>query len=197
MIPLVPGRLFDTRPFGPSRPTRTLSLGHEPVSARGSPTRRRVATCEHDRHRAVRGRVPDGVPRERHTAARVEPCTSSPFRAVPNLVMSKVGCSLSPTVNFYNSPFGYTHVLADTFGVITDSLKKQPPVCRSSPARSGHRKWSSSKRRPAAPRSSDDHRPAGVTGQRRASDQSVPDAAPWAMPLGRGTPLHCGPRGSG
>jgi alpha-tubulin suppressor-like RCC1 family protein len=48
-------------------------------------------------------------------------------QTVPNLVMSKVGCSVSPTVNFYNSPFGSTHVLADAFGVITNSLKQQPP----------------------------------------------------------------------
>jgi hypothetical protein len=128
VIPLFPGRLFDTRAFGPLPPNQALSLnmgtfdaGITNSQASGYVLNTTVTEPSAFGYLTV---YPGDV---------VRPLASNlnfvAGQTVPNLVMTKVGCPTYPRIDFYNSPFGSTHLLADAFGVITNSLKLDTTVC--------------------------------------------------------------------
>jgi hypothetical protein len=128
VIPLFPGRLFDTRPIGPLPPNQALSLnmatfnaGITNAQASGYVLNTTVTEPSAPGYLTV------------HAGDVVRPLASNlnfvAGQTVPNLVMTKVGCPTFPRISFYNSPFGYTQVVADAFGVITNSLQHDTTVC--------------------------------------------------------------------
>jgi hypothetical protein len=130
VIPLFPGRLFDTRtsPFGPLFPGSSAILDMSSFNAgiTNSQASGYVINTTVDQPTG-----PGFLTVHANDVAR--PLASNlnfvPGQTVPNLVMTRVGCRFFPKINFYNSPGGFTHVLADAFAVITNSLLPQTEPC--------------------------------------------------------------------
>jgi len=128
VIPLFPGRLFDTRFVGPLAPNATLSLNMSTFNAgiTNSQASGYVLNTTVTEPSAVGYLTVFAGDVVRPLASNLNFVAG---QTVPNLVMTKVGCPTFPRINFSNSPFGFTHVLADAFGVITNSLLKDNTVC--------------------------------------------------------------------
>jgi len=130
VVPVFPGRLFDTRTsgLGPVPPGFVLSLNMGPFNAGVT----NEQASGYVLNTTVTEPTADGYLTV-FAADVVRPLASNlnfvAGQTVPNLVMTKVGCPTLPRINFFNSPFGSTHVLADAFGVITNSLLKDTTVC--------------------------------------------------------------------
>jgi hypothetical protein len=127
VIPLFPGRAFDTRGGPPLGPGMTLTLNFENFNAgiRNSQASGYVmnTTITEPSGQGFLTVYPYGT-----TRPLVSNLNFDPGQTVPNLVMVQVGAATC-RVGFFNNPTGTTHLLSDLFGVITNDLVTPPIVC--------------------------------------------------------------------
>jgi hypothetical protein len=128
VIPLFPGRAFDTRGGPPLGPGSTLTLNFENFNGgvRNSQASGYVmnTTITEPSAQGFLTVYPFGSARP-----LVSNLNFLAGQTIPNLVMVAIGGTDPCRIGFFNSPTGTTHLLSDLFGVITNDLLTPPSAC--------------------------------------------------------------------